>query len=491
MGNGQGGEFIFDDGRMMGSRVAILGNGAFAVENVRSAVEEGASKVYIITRRKSLLCPRLPCWFCHAGPDPTPAGFLLDMFKPMYKCAGIEDPWEFYAVSKVGKQDALIKQASRFGIGDVTFLCHAYGLFEYRVDTCARMSAGAIHMEKTGEKLEVMHVCKALGLLGDPRVDKLHAMTHRLGNMVNGDWRRVMTSDATGMDAQRFTTFSAGPGAYMFVRMWHYIHTHPWVMKEAMASDTWAMLPKHERSPTQPDQPIYQVNVQYEMHCGNVFMNCFTGTDFGMGFFYDEGSYKYALLHTMHPFDTWFDYCKKDWDRYQDLIHDRNPGYKDVPRVDYPYNKDMVEGWFKRYNEQLGDQMSKNPMYGEGFTISSKGPSQARKNQCCDDYVAHDDSQKMLSIPKLIRETKYLHSLGDENPMDEALAGSLYKAKKDLTASKQDSAMDFDDEQYEAWKDVMATDYKFESQECDTYNAHVLKDVAAWGHILALIKSKA
>jgi len=412
------------------------------------------------------------------GPDPTPAGFLLNMFKPMYAAAGIEDPWEFYAVQKVGKKDARILQSSRFGIGDVTFLCHAYGLFEYRVDTVSRFSANAIHMEKSGEKIAVEHVCKALGLLGDPRVDKLHGMTHRLGNMINGDYRRFITSDATGMDAQRFTTFSAGPGAYQITRMWYYLHTHPWEVAAAMKTDTWKMMPRHEMSPTQPDQPVYQTNVQYEMHAGNVFANCF-GPEFFNGIYHDDGAYKYSLIHTMHPTETFLDYCKKDWDRYQDLIHDRNPGFKDVKRVEYPYSIEMINGWFKEYTEWLK------------IPVRPEGPTKADKEQSLAEYLQQDEAMLARSIPHLIRESRYLPNLkADEDAVALALANSIYKLKKDLTASKKESAMDFDDEQYDAWKDSVASDYTFASEEIDAYSKDLLKNMQSWGVIVGVLKGK-
>jgi len=284
------------------------------------------------------------------------------------------------------------------------------------------------------------------------------------------------------MDAQRFTTFSAGPGAYEFARQWHHLHTHPWEVYAAMKSDDWERMPRHERSPTQPDQPIYQVNVNYEMHCAIAFANCFRGVpDFWRCHTdKDDGAYKYSLIHSMHPTDSFIEYAKKDWDRYQDLIHDRNPGFKDAPRVEYPYTKEMVEKWFAKYSEELQ------------IPISAEGPTKEYKDNGLATYIANDSVTKAKSIPHLIRQTKYLPNLkDDEDALAEALASSLYSLKKDLTASKSDSGMDFDDKQYDAWKDCMATDYNFTCEEIDELSKNVLGDNAAWGKICDLLKQKA
>jgi hypothetical protein len=182
----------------------------------------------------------------------------------------------------------------------------------------------------------------------------------------------------------------------------------------------------------------------------------------------------------MHPTDAFIEYAKKDWDRYQDLIHDRNPGFKDVPRVEYPYKKEMVTKWFDKYSEELQ------------IPISADGPTQEYMDNKLATYLSNDSVTKAKSIPHLIRQTKYLPNLkDDEDAMEEALASSLYSLKKDLTASKSDSGMDFDDEQYDAWKECMATDYDFTCEEIDALSKNVLGDNAAWGKICDLLKKKA
>ena len=210
------------------------------------------------------------------------------------------------------------------------------------------MSYQTLH-SSTGEKLENMnHVCKTLGLIGDPRVDQLHAMTHRIHQFINGDWRRMINADATGMDAMRFTTFSAGPGAMMFARVGYYIHNHPWEYRVASQTAEWRMIPKHVISSTQPDQTVYMTNVSYEMQCSNIFMNAWPMHARCYG---DDSIYKHSIIQTMHPTDEYHAYCKADWERYHTLIKENRPGFEDIKDVPYPYSVADVFEFFRRITQ--------------------------------------------------------------------------------------------------------------------------------------------
>eukprot|EP00931_Biecheleriopsis_adriatica_P104684 TRINITY_DN79325_c0_g1_i1.p1 TRINITY_DN79325_c0_g1~~TRINITY_DN79325_c0_g1_i1.p1 ORF type:complete len:760 (-),score=140.38 TRINITY_DN79325_c0_g1_i1:6-2264(-) len=333
---------------LAGQNVAILGNGAFAVENARTCVEHATNKVYLLTRRKNLASPRVPCWFVHQGPVPTPGKLVLDMFKPMYELADFGDPWEYWSVhANAERTKVSVIQNSRFGIGDVTFLMVMYGKLEYIQDTLKRCTYRTLHLTG-GRKLEdVTVILKSLGLLGDFAVDRLHKMKQMVGTFCDGDWRRPLLIDAIGMNAANFTTFSTGISSHGFVLTNKYLHDHPKEFYRMVDMGLLKQLPVN-KADENLDKPAYVYDVKYTMSAGIITESMNPRLS---ALSMNDPEYKYRMYHAAHPFDYYLEECIKDWDHYQKMFKEQGCDREYVP---YPYTKEMVQGYFEEYNNLVG-----------------------------------------------------------------------------------------------------------------------------------------
>jgi len=333
--------------KLANSCIAILGNGAFAVENARTSLECGGTKAYIICRRKNLASPRMPCWFVHQGPMPTPGALVLKMFEPMYKAADFGDPWEYWSVhANSSRSNVTIMQNSRFGIGDVTFLMVAWGLLEYKIATVKRMSHHTLHLS-TGEKLENVHiVLKALGLLGDYAVDKLHNMKELVGGFCGGDWRRFTQIDATGMNAANFTTFSTGIGTTDFALTYKFLYDYPKEFYKIESMGYMKQLPRHKEEP-ELEKPVYVTEVKYDMSKSMILDTMVPKVGLLKTWM---GSYKYKMYHVSHGTDRALEVALYEWDKYQEDWKNRGIQHDYVP---YPYTKEHVQEWYDEYTRML------------------------------------------------------------------------------------------------------------------------------------------
>ncbi len=78
---------------LKGKRVVILGHGAFALENLRVALEAGSESIVIICRRRYLVIPRIASWAINCGALGMKISDLQKYVLKAYKFAGVDPPF--------------------------------------------------------------------------------------------------------------------------------------------------------------------------------------------------------------------------------------------------------------------------------------------------------------------------------------------------------------------------------------------------------------
>eukprot|EP00747_Dinoflagellata_sp_TGD_P166333 gnl/TRDRNA2_/TRDRNA2_188968_c0_seq1.p1 gnl/TRDRNA2_/TRDRNA2_188968_c0~~gnl/TRDRNA2_/TRDRNA2_188968_c0_seq1.p1 ORF type:complete len:768 (+),score=174.57 gnl/TRDRNA2_/TRDRNA2_188968_c0_seq1:131-2305(+) len=384
-----------DYDKLPGARVAIIGNGAFAVENVRTCIDLKSDTCYLVTRRKNLAMPRMPCWFVHQTEIPVSAQSLLNSFVKAYDACGLGDPWSYWSViAGQNRKFTNIIQQSRFGIGDHTFLAVAYGKLVYKESTVKRLQGDVIYLEN-GDKLENMNVLiKSMGLIGSYEVDKLHRTKQMVGNWPDGDFRRYIGCDPLGLNASQFTSNSLGIGLWSTVVTSKFFFDYPWEVYRMMEDPGWSAIPTVK--PGQWDRPMYVFDVKHQMSCG-ISVDMIAGPR-KQAIEGDTGKYKHEMVQKVCPLKKIYQLCLDEWDAYQKEWRAQDWA-KDKPYVPYPYEIADIEGWLKDHDEQVKEKMA---AYEKRMGGGQSADDQESKEQEWKDALAKmtPDEQKQAEAEK-------------------------------------------------------------------------------------------
>mmetsp|Transcript_70948 Transcript_70948/g.169919 ORF Transcript_70948/g.169919 Transcript_70948/m.169919 type:complete len:717 (+) Transcript_70948:128-2278(+) len=331
---GQIGYGMFDEvdyDKVEGDDVAVIGHGAFAVENVRTCCEYGCGKAYLICRRKNIACPRVVSWMANRTLSPLSCKNFLDFMIPMYDMINV-DPWSYYAVkgNKAGG-GTLIEQKARFGIGDIYFLAIYMGKLEVVVDPgIKRLSKHCVHLEG-GRKIGCKHILKLLGFTGELDVDNLMNVNDGLlGFWADGDARRTIVAEPVSVMATKMGATSFSPGARGWSDQTMYFFHYPQDLKPVRPS-----LPNHkvDYSDEGTIRPSYVVDARHGTSTG-VAIGMFTR---GLNEVDELAGVNKAVKHRLcHPAVKFLAAAKEDWDYYANRFLKEGYG-KDKPYPEYPY----------------------------------------------------------------------------------------------------------------------------------------------------------
>jgi len=342
----------FDYARCAGNRVSIIGSGAFSVENVRTCVESGATKIFMICRRKTLAMPRVVSWFCNQSLNYISAVDTLNSSMPMYNLINV-DPWTYYAVfANEARTQVTIRQKSRFGIGDVYFLSMYYGHTEHIVDDVKRVSFHKIHLMNGRNIEDVTAMLKLLGFNGEFENDRLLKIKELYGWWANKDHRRYIVAEPLGVDANNFGGTSFSPGALQWAEQQVWMLNHPADWPTVMDG---GQLPSHVADES-IDRPAYVVEARHGALTGISLGALVPGIGERMG---AVGWLSKQRQWDCHPLDKYLDCCRREWYMWNDKIRDL--GY-DRPTPEYPYTMEIVTEyleWEQRMLKKMEADMLK------------------------------------------------------------------------------------------------------------------------------------
>jgi hypothetical protein len=106
--------------------VVIYGHGAFAIENMRTALENDCAHVTIVCRKKSLVMTSVVNWVLDSSKEPVSVNVLLSLLQPFYQLIG-QDVYQLSCITRDESNDYWFQQTTVPPTSDYYFLAQAAG----------------------------------------------------------------------------------------------------------------------------------------------------------------------------------------------------------------------------------------------------------------------------------------------------------------------------------------------------------------------------
>jgi len=338
--------------QLEGQNVAIVGHGAFAVENIRTCCEFGVHQIYLICRRRNLACPRVCSWMANRSFMPLNNARYMKATEPMYDMIGL-DPWSYYSVHANEKRTTCqITQKARFGIGDIYFLTIYMGKVEVVLDAIGvkRLTRHEVHLH-SGRKLQCQAILKLLGLVGEMDIDRLLKIKEMVGFWVNADPRRYLVAEPISVMCSQMGGTSFSPGAYSWSLHGLYFLDYPWDFDGGAGAS--GMLPKHavDVSDDSSPRPAYVVDARHGTTTG-MTVGMYTP---GLAQYEASAGFIKAVRHRLcHPIRKFLAQAKEDWDYYAKKMLAEGFGVN-KPYPEYPYTQEVVKSLYAAHMQDCGE----------------------------------------------------------------------------------------------------------------------------------------
>ncbi|CAM3188304.1 phosphopantetheine-binding protein [Corallococcus soli] len=154
--------------RFRGASVVIVGHGAFAVENMRTALENGARHVTLLCRQQHMVLSTFCNWLLNSSKGVMPVSDVVDVMRPFYAACGVEVQ-DLHSLARDAAGEWTLDQATVPPGSDLYFLAQMMGKLRIVVGEAAGFTSNSV-LTQDGQELAAEVFLKCLGSHTDDSV---------------------------------------------------------------------------------------------------------------------------------------------------------------------------------------------------------------------------------------------------------------------------------------------------------------------------------